>query len=133
MCFVWDVGVLPRLRLAAGDNVLSVESTFYGGDRRLNRGRELRRPWRGNALRQRSLEIRFWRVARVASDRGLRAQHATKCVRRIDTAKYSVVGVAVVVVQDICVLNKPECGGILARQAVVNEGLSRLELSEQVT
>jgi hypothetical protein len=36
-------------------------------------------------------------------------------------------------VQDICVLNKPECGGILARQAVVNEGLSRLELSEQVT
>jgi hypothetical protein len=27
------------------------ESTFYGGDRRLNRGRELRRPWRGNALK----------------------------------------------------------------------------------
>ena len=69
----------------------------------------------------------------MASDRALRPYHATMCGRKIDTAKYSVVGVAVVVVQDICVLNKPECGGILARQAVVNEGLSRLELSEQVT
>jgi hypothetical protein len=59
----------------------------YGGDRRLNLERELRRLCSGNALSQWPLEIRFWRVARVASDRALRPYHATMCGRKIDTAR----------------------------------------------